>query len=344
MPTHIFAEGNVGIGIYDNQLLRCSQDGIQALTEKGNVVWDIPFTMSAPTLKVAGDYISVADQLGMRIMIINAGNVTTEVTTESNILMSALNELGQAAVVLSAKDGHIVNLYSAQGDLLMQRRTFQISDGIPIAVALSENGTRMATVYVNYTGTVLKSIITVFALTASGSLLVDRVVGSIAYEDIVISDLKFIGNRLFFAGSEIIGAVSTRDGVEKEWEKSLGYRIEALVMADDYVALRFGEGLAGTAERVDKNIVIYNYSGNVISDQYIQGASYLGASNDTVIIGSGRSYTAISSGGAIKWTMDSTEDYMELLAFPGGKSVAALKRSQIDFYNVTLKGAVLEDD
>ncbi len=339
-----FAEGNVGIGIYDNQLLRCSQDGIQALTEKGNVVWDIPFTMSAPTLKVAGDYISVADQLGMRIMIINAGNVTTEVTTESNILMSALNELGQAAVVLSAKDGHIVNLYSAQGDLLMQRRTFQISDGIPIAVALSENGTRMATVYVNYTGTVLKSIITVFDLTESGSLLVDRVVGSIAYEDIVISDLKFIGNRLFFAGSEIIGAVSTRDGVEKEWEKSLGYRIEALVMADDYVALRFGEGLAGTAERVDKNIVIYNYSGNVISDQYIQGASYLGASNDTVIIGSGRSYTAISSGGAIKWTMDSTEDYMELLAFPGGKSVAALKRSQIDFYNVTLKGAVLEDD
>ena len=49
-----FAEGNVGIGIYDDQLLRCSQDGIQALTEKGNVVWDIPFTMSAPTLTVGG--------------------------------------------------------------------------------------------------------------------------------------------------------------------------------------------------------------------------------------------------------------------------------------------------
>lgn len=342
--THVtFAEGNVNMGIYKNQLLRCSQDGLQALTEKGNVVWDIPFTMSAPTLKVAGDYIAVADQLGMRVMIINNGVVTTEVTTESNILISALNELGQTAVVLAAKDGHIVNLYSPEGALLMQRRTFQISDGIPIAVALSENGSRMATVYVNYAGTVLKSIITVFDLTESGSLLVDRVIGSVTYEDIVISDLKFVGNRLFFAGSQLIGAVTTKDGVEKEWEKTLGYRIEALVMADDYVALRFGEGLAGTAERVDKNIVIYTYSGNVLSDQYLQGASYLGAAGDTIILGAGRSYTGISSSGAIKWTMDSTEDYMELVAFPSGKNVAALKRSQIDIYEVTLKGALSDD-
>ena len=115
-------------------------------------------------------------------------------------------------------------------------------------------------------------------------------------------------------------------------------------MTNDFVAVRYGEGLAGTAERIDKNIVIYNYSGGVISDRYEQDASYLGAQGDTIIFGAGRSYTAISSGGAVKWNMDSTEDYMDLVAFPGGRSVAALRRTQIDFYDVTLKGAVLEDE
>ena len=339
-----FAEGNVNIGMYGSQLLRCSQDGIQAVTERGTVVWDIPFTMSAPKMNIAGDYISVADQLGMTLMVINNGVVSTEVSTESNILMSALNAQGQSAVVLAAKDGHIVNLYGPDGSLLMQRRTFQISDGIPIAVALSENGTRMATVYVNYTGTVLKSIITVFDLTESGSLLVDRVVGSVSYDEIVISDLKFVGNRLFFAGSELIGAVTTREGVEKEWETKLSYRLEALVMEEDDVASLYGEGLAGTAERIDQNIVVYNYSGNIISSLYDQDASYLGACDDTIIVGMGRSYMGLSSSGAVKWTMDSTEDYMELIAFPSGRSVAALKRSEIEFYDVTLKGAALEDD
>ena len=202
----------------------------------------------------------------------------------------------------------------------------------------------MGTVYINYTGTELKSIITVFDLTESGSLLVDRVVGSVSYDGIVISDLKFVGNRMFFAGSEMIGGLTTKDGLQKDWEMKLSYRIEALVMTDDYVAIRYGEGLAGTAERIDKNVVVYNYSGGIISDRYEQDASYLGANGDTIIIGAGRSYTAISSGGAVKWTMDSTEDYMELAAFPGGRTVAALRRTQIDYYNVTLKGAALEDD
>ncbi len=339
-----FAEGNVAISLYGTQLLRCTQDGLQALSEQGTVVWDIPFTMSAPKLSVAGEYIAVADQLGMSLMMVHNGTVTCDVITESNILLHTSNELGQTAVVLSAKDGNMVNLYSAEGDLLMQRRTFQTTDGIPMAVALSSDGSLMGTVYVNYTGTELKSIITVFDLTESGSLLVDRVVGSVSYDGFVISDLKFAGSRLFFAGSEMIGAISTKGGIQKDWETKLSYRIEALVMTNDFVAVRYGEGLAGTAERIDKNIVIYNYSGGVISDRYEQDASYLGAQGDTIIIGAGRSYTAISSGGAVKWNMDSTEDYMDLVAFPGGRSVAALRRTQIDFYDVTLKGAVLEDE
>ena len=153
-----------------------------------------------------------------------------------------------------------------------------------------------------------------------------------------------MGDRLFFAGSELIGALNTRSTVEKAWEKELDYRLEALVMTDDFFAVRFGEGLAGTAERIDKNIVVYNYSGDVISDRYDQDATYLGASSDTVIVGAGRSYTGISSAGSIKWTLDSTEDYMEMIAFSSGKTVAALKRTEIDFYDVTLKGAAMEED
>lgn len=330
-------EGTMSVDIDGNQLIRCSQDGVQALDADGNVIWDIPFTMSSPSLVQAGDYISVADQLGMSLVTVKDGAETCEITTENTIIMNTVNEIGQTAVVLSAEDGHMVDLYAEDGSVLLQRRTYSAEDGIPMGVALNADGTRMATIYVNYSGTSISSILTVFDLTESGSSLVDRILGSVTIEGSLISDIKFVGSQLFYIGTEYMGAINTTTNTDSVWQTRLSYQIESLVLQDDYFAVRYGEGLAGTAQKVTDNIVIYNYSGEEIYAGQFENATYLDAQNGTVIVGSERSFTGLSSSGHVKWTLNAIEDYSRLLAFDNGRQVAALKRGQIDLYDVTLK-------
>ena len=220
-----FSDGNASVLTEGELLLRCSQDGLQAIDEKGRVEWDVPFTMSSPYMLKAGNFISVADRLGTSVVVVRDGVVQTEIDAEKQILLHSVNEQGASVVVLDGSESHDVKLYSNTGETLMQRHTYAEADGIPVAIALNADGSRMATSYIHYTGTKIQSIITVFDLTESGSALVDRIVGSAAFEDCVIADLKFDGDLCFFAGSDRFGAVDAERTCEIVWEKTLEYQM-----------------------------------------------------------------------------------------------------------------------
>ena len=334
-----FAEGNTAVLLEDNNLLRCSQDGLQALNESGQVVWDVPFSMSAPYMLKAGKYISVADRLGTSLLLIQNGRIVNSISTEETVLLHCVNENGAGAAVLDGGNMHIVNLYSATGEILMQRRTYASTDGIPVAIALSENGSRLATGYIIYTGSRVQTVVTVFDLTESGAELVDRIVGSVVFENSVITDLRFDGDRCFFAGTDRFGMLNTSRGCETIWEQTLSYQMESFVMEDTYFAVRYGDGLAGTATPVTNNIVVYDYNGNVLYEESVSGATYLDAWGDTLICCAGRRCYGLTPKGSPKWQADLTEDFQRLIAFDSGDTVAALRNGQITYYRVTVKNA-----
>lgn len=341
--TVSFSEGNISIELDGNRLLRCNQDGLQAFDEKGQVAWDVPFTMSSPYMLKAGDQISVADRLGTRLVLIRNGIVETEIVTEKKILLQCVNEQGSSVVVLDGSDSHDVNLYSVSGELLMQRHTFASEDGIPVAVALNQDGSRMATSYIHYTGTSVQSIVTIFDLTEKGSALVDRIVGSASFEGCLITDLKFSDSGCFFAGTDRFGSLSVGNACEIQWEKVLEYQMDTLILEDTYYAVRYGEGLAGTVSAPQNNIAVYDYSGKLIFEDNIEGITYLDAWGDTLICGAGRAYYGMSSKGSPKWQLDSIEEYSRMIAFENGDTVAALRNGEISFYRVTIKNA-MEDE
>lgn len=342
--TVSFAEGNTSVLISGEYLLRCSQDGLQALDEKGKVIWDVPFTMSSPYMLKAGEYVSVADRLGTSVILIKNGIVETEIDAENKILLQCVNEQGASVVVLDGGESHDVKLYSATGETLMQRHTYADTDGIPVAIALNADGSRLATAYIDYTGTKIQSVVTVFDLTESGSALVDRIVGSVAFEDCVIADLKFDADLCFFAGSDRFGAVDAKRTCEIIWEKKLEYQMETLMLSDGYFAVRYGDGLAGTIAAAENNVVVYDYSGDVLCSKSLEGATYLDAWGETVIYGAGRSYYGISPSGSPKWQFDAIEDYSRLVAFESDETVAVVRNGEIGFFKVSIKGATETED
>ena len=172
----------------------------------------------------------------------------------------------------------------------------------------------------------------------------DRIVGSAAFEDCVIADLKFDGDLCFFAGSDRFGAVDAKRTCEIVWEKNLEYQMETLALSDEYFAVRYGEGLAGTVAAAENNVVVYDYTGDVLCSKSLEGVSYLDAWGDTIIYGSGRSYYGISPEGSPKWQFDAIEDYSGLVAFENEDLVAAIRNGEICYFEVMIKGATGTED
>lgn len=339
-----FAEGLNTVQVQGNQVLRCSQDGARAMDDKGRIVWDVPFTMASPYMVLAGEYVSVADRLGMNLITIRGGSITSEIRAENTILLNCVNEEGKTAIVMEASDGHIISLYDHAGALLMQRRTFSLSDGVPVAMAISADGSRMATVYVNYTGIELKSILTVFDLSESGSTLVDRILGSASFEGCLISDIRFVGSRCFFVGSDRFGVIDSGRTCDMIWEETLSYEIAHMSMGADAFAFVLGGGLAGTAVPATTNVYVYNYSGEKILERELPNADYVDVCDETLIIGEGRNYEGYSISGSPKWSFNSEEIYTRLMALKNGKTVAAYKNNRISYYDVVVKSAVGENN
>lgn len=334
----IFNEGSTTLLLHEGRLLRCSQDGLMAINDKGKVVYDIPYTMSSPYPVVSGDYVSVADRLGMSLVLIQGGQLLMTKTTESNILLNTVNSLGQTCVVLSAPNGHLVTLYDTKGDIMMQRRTYSITDGLPMCLALSDDGSRMATVYANYTGSELTTIVTVFDLTETGAGLIDRIVGSVSYPNCLISDIRFIGNELFYLGTDRMGRLTTGTAVNAVWETQLAYEVKTMCMSDDFFAILYGSGQAGTAVAADNNIVVYSYGGEILNQFYVENASYVDAWGDTLIYSEGRGYYGVSSTGKAKWVMNNGDTFGRMVAYENGKTVAVTQAGKLKFYKVTLRG------
>ncbi|MCF0135223.1 MAG: hypothetical protein HUJ69_02265 [Lachnospiraceae bacterium] len=337
-----YTEGNTTLLTHKENLIRCSQDGLMAINEKGGVIYDVPYTMSAPYPAVGGDYISVADRLGMSLMVIKDGQTKMSVTTESVIILNTVNATGESCVVLNAANGHMIVLYDINGNILMQRRTYSASDGIPMGLALSDDGSRMATVYVNYTGTELASIVTLFDLTESGSVLVDRIVGSMSFSQCLISDICFVGNELFYAGTDRIGALSAEGSVKSIWEQQLSYELKSLCLGNEFFAVLYGNGQAGTALPAENNIVVYNYNGDTLYEMNVEDAGYIDVWGDTVIYAKGRIYYGISSVGKAMWTMNTGDTYGRLVAYNNDKTVAATRNGELRVYKVSLRSVESE--
>ena len=116
------------------------------------------------------------------------------------------------------------------------------------------------------------------------------------------------------------------------------------MLSDGYFAVRYGDGLAGTIAAAENNVVVYDYSGDVLCSKSLEGATYLDAWGETVIYGAGRSYYGISPSGSPKWQFDAIEDYSRLVAFESDETVAVVRNGEIGFFKVSIKGATETED
>lgn len=331
------ADAYVTTKVSKDLLLRSNCSGLRASKASGVTAWDIAFQMTAPNLQVNGEYAAVADCEGTLAIVADQKGERYRVSVDKKIQMMALNAKGEMTLVLEDQAENWIQVYNNEGTLLIERHTYQNKDGLVLAVALSDDTSRLVTSYYKFTGSACGSLLTAFDLSSKGVSLVDRILGSTTVEGEMVVDLFFAGTRCFFVSESSFGVLLTEKEMSVSWREETGRKLEAVAFAGKTIALVFSEGRIGLKTNGDPGISVYNSDGTRVFFEKNESLSVLNAGNSSYIYGNGNAFTAISERGVRLWQADLSVYNEAMHAFADDKTVVGQTKGLLQYYSVENK-------
>lgn len=251
---------------YGNGYIRYSNDGIAYFDKSGTPIWNQTYEINRAQVKVCGDYIAVGDISGHNIFIFNKTGL--QGTIDAALTITEIDVASQGVVAVALEDGNTnyINMYDVLGTKLLTVKTMLQSDGYPLAMALSNDGTKLAVAYVSIGGEKLETKLTFYNFSEVGQNYTERVVGGFNQEEKLIGRVDFVDNDTVLAvGEDSIQIYNIRKAPELLKEIRVEQEIRKVFFNDQYVGLIFNNTESGEKYRLevyDLNGVkqqVYNY-------------------------------------------------------------------------------------
>lgn len=187
---------------YGENFLKYSKDGATGFRANGEILWSGSYEMKNPLAVTCDNFAAIADIGGRDVFIFNGSDTGTYMKMDAPIEQISVAKQGVFAVVLK-KDGeaniNIYDPYNVAEQLKVSISTSTDSDGFPVAIALSKDGQKLVTSYINVQKGVLESSLNFYNFDSVGKNSVDRIVGSRPLEQQVVVDIDFLTNNTICA-------------------------------------------------------------------------------------------------------------------------------------------------
>ena len=190
--------------VYDNdKLMKYSRDGAVGFNEKLDMQWSGSYNFASPIFDSCGIYVGLADQGGTEVYIFNGSDSPKKIDVLYPISHIRVSSQGVLALVMSRDSSDLVQIYdSTNGELLVEFNTNVSDDGYPVDIALSSDGTKLVTSYLNVTNGNAVSKLTFYNLGEVGKNYSNNIVSAKTFEKEIISKVEFMGNDTVCAFSE----------------------------------------------------------------------------------------------------------------------------------------------
>lgn len=190
---------------YEGNILKYSKDGASAMKPNGEILWNGSYEFKNPIAVTCGNYVAIADIGGKEIYVFNGNDTGTKLSVQSPIEQIAVANQGVVAAVLENDDEARINIYdpySVTEQLKVSVSTSTDSDGYPVAIALSPDGLKLVTSYINISNGVLQSSINFYNFDEVGQSSVDRIVGSRPMDREIVANIEFMNSEVVCAYTE----------------------------------------------------------------------------------------------------------------------------------------------
>lgn len=223
---------------YGDNVIKYSRDGASALKPDGTVIWNGSYDMKNPAIDVCGDYAAVGDIGGKEVYVYNGSDSGTPVETLLPILQIKVASQGVVAVLMEDTDSNIITLYNpydSSNPVIYEVPTNVSTDGFPVNMAISPDGKKLATNYVNVNNGVIESRLTFYNFDEYGKNIVDHIVSGKEYGQELIARIDYVSNDTACVFTEHGFSVFKGTQIpEEKFTVTLEETIHSIVSADGY--------------------------------------------------------------------------------------------------------------
>lgn len=193
---------------YGDYILRYSMDGISCMDKGGALVWGQAYEIKNPIVEVCGDYVAVAALKGNEVYIFNKSGYQGELKTQYPINAICVAGQGVVAVLLEDSGENYIKMYDVFGTELVVMKTLLEGEGYPFAMALSEDGKKMAVSYLNIVDNAIQNTVEFYNFSEVGQNYVEQLVGTYIdeFENSLVPDIQFVNNNTVcaFADNQLV--------------------------------------------------------------------------------------------------------------------------------------------
>ena len=159
---NIDLDSNPNILAYDRYIAILSKNKLSEYTKEGQKIAELDTNISIPLVHTAGRYMVIAEKNGQKIYLISAGTILWETSVEGNISEVNVNENGYVSIIIkNTTYKSVIAFYDLTGAEIFRR---YISNNYAICTAISNNNKYLAIGEIDYSGTILKSFVTIISV------------------------------------------------------------------------------------------------------------------------------------------------------------------------------------
>lgn len=243
---------------FGSMFLTYNDDGIRCTDARGEDIWNHPYEMQVPMVKVNGSYVAVADKNGRDIYIFSETGLKGTVETTDPIDSITLSASGEVLAVVESGKITPIYLYAPNGTKLVSFRTTMSKSGYPLSLAISDDGKLVEIAYLYLDSGSLMSKVAFYNFGEVGQNKADNLVGGNDYLGEAVPVVGFLDNSTAFAVGT--GRIMFYEG--KETPRNIGDtmiydKIHSVFYGSGYVGLVFVDNEEGNRYRMD----LYNRGG-----------------------------------------------------------------------------------
>lgn len=243
---------------YCGNLLVYSRDGMTAFDKKGTKLWNQPYEMQNPIVRISGEYVAVGDYRGSIIYIMDLSGLVGEVNTDMVLQDFTLSEKGVVTAILDNSDTTLIRLISSEGTTIADLRTSMEDNGYPMSVSLSQDNLKLGVSYLRAKSAQVNSSIAFYNFGDVGQNQSEHLVSGYNVEEEVIPFLEFVNSTTAIAvGDEKLLVFKGKQIPELSSEVPIEEEIQSIYYNESYIALTFHNTSSDEKYRVE----VYNLNG-----------------------------------------------------------------------------------
>ena len=248
---------------FGDYMLRYSEDGI-AYLNGSKTYWNHAFEMRAPIIDICNSYVAVAEQKSNTIYICNNKGFQGQVETEYPIVGLDVSDNGiVAAITGENSELSYIEVIDEDGTRIAKGQSVLSSQGCPVDISISEDGTKLVVSYLCVGSGVIQSKVVFYNYSEIGKNEVDRFVGGYNFDKTMVARVEFVNNDTVVAfGDDKVVLYSMKQKPSVIAEISIDKEIKSIFYDEEYIGLVLANGQADNPY----NMVVYDIEGKKISD------------------------------------------------------------------------------